>query len=131
MKLRSLLLRDKKSYEQVSATIPDIQMRHTILTLAQESNQYAAELYSHLQSTGIFSPKEKAETESADDPAEDFGNDQEILLFCKQNEKKMVTAYREILNESHLYEGLRKMIRYQLNGILCSFTQLKLLHSLR
>jgi hypothetical protein len=47
------------------------------------------------------------------------------------NERKMVSAYRDILNESFLYDGLRKLIRYQLNGILCSFTQLRLLYSVK
>jgi len=47
------------------------------------------------------------------------------------NEKKMVFAYRDILNESLLYEGLRKMIRYQLNGVLVTFMQLRLLNSLK
>jgi len=43
-------------------------------------------------------------------------------------EKKMTGAYREILNDPNLYEGLRSMMRYQLNGILCAFAQLKLLY---
>src|SRR6185437_1416677 len=57
-----------------------------------------------------------------------FQEEKGILIFCKMKEKKMTGAYREILNDPNLYEGLRSMMRYQLNGILCAFAQLKLLY---
>ncbi len=129
--LCSLLQQDKIKYERVSATIPDKELRRTILSLAQESNQYACELSSQIQTLGGSSQKEKMDGYDPDIAADNLYDEKDILNFCEMNEKKMVSAYREILNESYLYEGLRKLIRYQLNGILCSFTQLRLLNSLR
>lgn len=126
-----LLWKEKKVYEKVAATIPDKELCRTILTLAQESNQYACELSSQIQTLGgaaqqdeIWEPEMEIETQI-------FHDETEMLTFCKENEQRMVSAYREILNEPYLYEGLRKMIRYQLNGILCAFMQIKLLDSLK
>jgi uncharacterized protein (TIGR02284 family) len=129
--LYKMLWQGKKEYEHVAASVPDKALKRTILTLAQESNQYAHELSSQIQALGGSSPDETAiEVESlVDDKV--FADENEIISYCKMNEKKMVKAYQEILNESFLYEGLRKMIRYQLNGILCAFMQLKLLNSVK
>ena len=41
--------------------------------------------------------------------------------------KKIINAYRKILNEPYLTAGVRALIRTQLNGILYAFLQLKLL----
>ena len=43
----------------------------------------------------------------------------------------VIGAYQEILNESTLYEGLRKMIRYQLKEMLCAFMQVKQIANLK
>ncbi len=125
--LCGLLWQGKKEYEQVAANIHDKELRHAILMLAQENNQYARELSSQIETLGGVPPKENIYEASAE--AKIFHDENEILAFCKLNETKMLEVYRDILNESFLYEGLRKMIRYQLNGILCAFTQLKLLNS--
>jgi hypothetical protein len=129
--LCNLLWQGKREYEQVASVIPDKDLRRTILTLAQESNQYACELFSQIQSLGGISHEEKTDEPECELDVKVLTDENEIFSFCKMNEKKMVSAYREILNESFIYEGLRKMIRYQLNGILCAFMQLKLLSSLR
>ena len=125
-----LLWQGKKEFEQVAATIPDKEFRRTILTLAQESNQYANELTSQIHMLGGNSTSEMTDEPEHESNTKIFTDEHEILDFCKMNEKKMVNAYRDILNESYLYEGLRIVIRYQLNGILCAFMQLKLLNSL-
>ena len=48
----SLLWRGKKQYEQVAITVEDKDLRCTMLRIAQESNQYACELSSQIQSLG-------------------------------------------------------------------------------
>ena len=126
-----MLWQGKKEYEQVAATIPDKELRRTILTLAQETNQYAHELSSQIQSLSGSASTAIVEEPEMEIETKVFRDENEILSYCRMNESKMVSAYRAILNESFLYEGLRKMIRYQLNGILCAFMQLKLLNSLR
>jgi len=125
--LCGLLWQGKKEFEQIAANIRDKELRRAILMLAQENNQYARELSSQIETLGGVPPKENIYEPSTE--AKIFHDESEILTFCKLNETKMLAVYREILNESFLYEGLRKMIRYQLNGTLCAFTQLKLLNS--
>jgi len=124
-----LLWEGKREFELVAANIPDKELRQAILTLAQENNQYAIELSSQIETLGGIPPKEIVHEIGQETDGNTFRDESEVLVFCKMSETKMLDAYREILNESFLYEGLRKMIRYQLNGILCAFTQLKLLSS--
>jgi hypothetical protein len=99
----------------------------SLLMLAQQHNQYSNELAAHVRSLGDMVHDYYNEAGAP----EILNDDCTIISFCKMNEQKLVSAYREILNEVFLYEGLGKILRYQLNGILCSFTQLKLLHSLK
>ena len=128
-RLCNLLWKGTKEYERLYEGIADKELRNTILTLAQESNQYAFELHSQLLTLGGTLERLEADEIENIKPVV-FNNEDELLTFCSTSEKQMVSAYREVLNESFLNEGLRKMISYQLNGILCSFMQLKLLNSL-
>ena len=129
--LRRLLLQEKKEFEQVATTVANKDLRNTMLTLAQESNQYACELSSQIQTLGGAAEIEKIKESELKDEIKNLNDVNEILTLCKINEKKMIGAYREILNESFLYEGLRKMIRYQLNEMLCAFMQVKQLYFLK
>ena len=131
-KICSLLWQGKKEYEQVANTIADKDFRSTMLTLAQESNQYACELSSQIQTLGGILPLEKMNEPKLNGKIKTLHNDaNKILSFCNRNEKKVIGAYEEVLNDSFLYEGLRKMIRYQLNEMLCAFMQVKQLSSLK
>ncbi len=126
-----LLWQGKNEYEQVANSIEDKDLRCTMLTLALESNQYAHELSSQIQTLGGVSEIEDTIKSTLREEVKNMHDEKEILSFCKTNEKKMVGAYQEILNDSFLYEGLRKMIRYQLNEMLCAFMQVKQLSSLK
>ena len=117
--LCSLLLQEKKEFEQVAATITNKDLRITMLTLAQESNQYACELSSQIHSLGGVPEIEKNNEPEQKDKIRNLNDENEILTFCKMNEKRIIGAYQEILNEAFLYDGLRKMIRYQFNEMLC------------
>ena len=127
----SLLRRGKKEYEQVATIIADKDFRCSLLSLAQESNQYACELSSQIQSLGGAPEIEKIDEAELLEEIKNLNGDNEIITFCQKNENKMISAYQEILNGSLLYEGLRKMIRYQLNEMLCAFMQVKQLRSLK
>ena len=129
--LCSLLLQEKKEFEQVATTVANKDLRNTMLTLAQESNQYACELSSQIHSLGGVPEIEKNNEPEQKDKIRNLNDENEILTFCKMNEKRMIGAYQEILNEAFLYDGLRKMIRYQLNEMLCAFMQVKQLNSLK
>ena len=126
-----LLWQGKKEYEQVAATVKDKDLQCTMLSLAQESNQYALELSSQVHTLGGVPETEKANEPEVRKEIKNLSNDTEVLSFCNMHEKKMIGAYREVLNESHLYDGLRKMIRYQLNEMLCIFMQVKQLNALK
>ncbi len=102
-----------------------------MLTLAQESRQYACELSSQIHTLGGVPEIETNNEPELRAEVKNLNDENEILTFCKVNEKKMIGAYQEILNESFLYDGLRKMIRYQLNEMLCAFMQVKQLNSLK
>ena len=129
--LCSMLWQGKKEYEHVALTMANKDLRITMLSLAQESNQYACELSSQIQTLGGVWEIEKIKEPELKDEIKNLNDVNEILTFCKINEKKMISAYREILNESFLYEGLRKMIRYQLNEMLCAFMRVKQLYFLK
>ncbi len=129
--LCSLLWQEKKEFEQVATAIANKDLRITMLNLAQESNQYACELSSQIHTLGGIPDIEKIKQPELKDDVRNLNDENEILIFCRMKEKKMIGAYQAILNESFLYEGLRKMIRYQLNEMLCAFMQVKQLNALK
>jgi hypothetical protein len=124
---------EKEKYERAALAVSDRQMRYTITNLAQESNQYGCELLSQLRSLGANVKIGQPENDPTAPfkPITEAGSGQDsdhtTLQFCRDSEKQMITAYRTILNEPFLMEDLRKLMRTQLNGILCAFLQLKLL----
>jgi hypothetical protein len=132
-RLHRLLVKEKEDFELVAAPIADRNLRSTVLSLAQQNNQYAAELSCYLQSTGTAVAKDKKghlqESRAvANGPA--AMHEKGVLAFCSSNERKIAQAYRRILQEAALYQGLKDMMGYQLNGILSACMQLKLLRSL-
>ena len=123
------MFRQKKNdFELAAANVPDASLRSMILTLAQESNQYATEWQSQIQTMG---GKAEGDMEDAQIISESgLKGDTDILSFCDSNENKMVNAYKEILDLPELYEGVKKMINYQLDGIHSAFMQFRLLGNL-
>lgn len=129
--LRSLLLQEKREFEQVATATTNKDLRSTMLTIAQESNQYACELSSQIQTLGGIPDAERNDEIELGEVNRDLNDENEIITLCNKNEKKMVGAYQDILNESSLFEGVRKMIRYQLNELLCAFMQVKQLYAFK
>lgn len=135
--LMDILRNEKEKYERASLTIEDKQLKQNIHILALENNQYVCELTSQLKSLGAYECIEKNELKNDVDVSTGTAEQNQPLLnvnvlqFCKDSEKKMISAYREVLNEPFLAEGLRTLIRTQLNGIMYAFLQLKLLQDTR
>jgi hypothetical protein len=135
-RLSKLLIKEKILFEEMACHINDRALRCTVLSLAQQNNQYATELSSYIKCTGgrefpayvIETPSNGALPAMA---KEIYPDESGILAYCKSNERKILLAYRRLLRESLLYEGLQKMINYQLSGILAAFMQLKLLSSVK
>lgn len=122
----------KKIYEETALTVENQQLRYTILGLAQESKQYANELKSHIQilEGEISNAGANAEinyTGISNKKDWEITSEKNKLDPCTRSEKMIVHAYSELLNEPHLYENIREMIRYQLRGMLQSFSKLRLL----
>ncbi|MEO5682397.1 MAG: DUF2383 domain-containing protein [Chitinophagaceae bacterium] len=125
--LFKLLKERKTEYEAFAGKVNDKALKRTVLTLAQETNQYAIELSSQIETMGGNMPH-----------PHDFdmhvntlmiSDEDDILKSCEVSEKKMIIAYRTILNEPFLHDNLRKLIRCQLNGITYAFMQLRLLNT--
>lgn len=129
--LFQLLKERKQEYEAFAGRVNDKQLKRTVLSLAQETNQYAIELSSQIQTMGgkILSAREtKGDPAVSIDTLLIHGED-EILKSCEISESKMIVAYRAILNEPFLHDNLRKLIRSQLNGLTYAFMQLRLLNT--
>src|SRR5215207_9349607 len=90
-KILSLLLRGKKQYEQVATTVADKDLRCTLLSLAQESNQYARELSSQIHALGGAPEPEKIDEERLKNEIRNLNGDNEIITFCQKNERKMIS----------------------------------------
>lgn len=118
----------KKKYEAFAAGIKNTQLHQAIISLAVENNQYASELSSLIRSLG-------GETESIhteEEPKiEKKIAEKNILGACQKTEMRLMKIYKEVLNESYVYDSLKKMISYQFNGVVCAFHKLKLLKGLQ
>ena len=133
--LLSSLQKARIAYEEMASTLKDRQLQLTVFGLAQESRQYATELDSFVHTLGVEVELKDIDIDCSKakwtENRETLGADDEknIMRWCAKSESSMVKVYREVLNEPYLYEGIRKMIRYQLNGIMHSFAQLKMLNA--
>ncbi len=126
--LLELLKERKGEFEAFAGKIKDKWLRRTVLGLAQECNQYAHELLGQLE-------KMTGKVRDSDDDIQNLQDNtllseqDDIVQSCVISERKMIAAYRGILNEPILDENLRNLLRNQVNGIICAFMQLKLLKS--
>ena len=133
-RLFGILQEAKLTFEQVALSLKNKQVHETVISLAQESRQYARELGAQIISLGGNLHKLYTEHELDNKfflPGEwqILDSEKKTLKVCEKSEKLVLRAYREVLNEPFLIEGIRKMIRYQLNGIMCAFFQLKMLNA--
>lgn len=118
----------KAKYESFATGIKNTPLHQTIISLAMESNQYASELSSLIRSLGGEIPginsknKEKIEKKISE---------KNVLAACQRTEMRLVKIYKDVLNESYVYDSLKKIISYQMNGVTCAFHKLKLLKGLQ
>ncbi len=132
--LFQLLKERKTEYEIFARKINDKQLKRTVLSLAQETNQYANELSSQIETMGGNINKDVNGIQHHDNDSREnaimlSSDEDEILKSCEISETKMINAYRTILNEPFLHDNLRKLIRSQLNGLTYAFMQLRLLNT--
>src|SRR6185312_11094285 len=104
-----LLHNGKEKYDHAAGSVADRQIRDTIRMLAQEHNQYAGELSSHLLMMGVIvSPSVNTQGLFVSAIATET---EEVLKKCCAGEKEVVTAYRAVLNEPFVDADTRRILR--------------------
>ena len=122
----------KNNYEQVAKRIQNLQLRLSLLALAQESKQYANELIAHIETLGgKMQDKIKTDFNRVDEPDSNVEVPGYMVDLVQLNlgEQLVLKTYREVLNEPFLYDTIRQMIRYQQNGLLHCFSQIRMLYA--
>jgi rubrerythrin len=124
-----ILREEKTGYEMAAEHVPDESLKSMILTLAQESNQYAHEWESRINmlsgGAGVEIPEPELQL------APEVGEiETDVVAFCESNENKVTCAFREILDYPGIYEDLKQMVKYQLQGLQSAFLQFRLLNNL-
>jgi hypothetical protein len=134
-RILGLLVQSKDRYEHLAGRLRNRELQQSLIGLAQETKQYAGELSSQIHSLGghcgpVPENERLAPLGNPDkNQWEIMDNERSTLQHCAKSGEPVIRAYRELLNEPCLYEGIRRMVRYQLNGLLYAFSRLKLLNA--
>jgi hypothetical protein len=131
-RLLNALQEVKNYYEQVAKRIQNQQLKLSILGLAQESKQYANELIAHIETLGgILQDRVKTDCNRVVESGEvqELPGSAVDLVGLKLGEQQVMKTYRDVLNEPFLYDNIRQMVRYQQNGLLHCFSQIRMLYA--
>jgi uncharacterized protein (TIGR02284 family) len=131
-RLLNALQEVKNNYEQVAKRIQNRQLRLSLLGLAQESKQYANELIAHIETLGgKLQDRLKADFNKVEETVDipEIPQNTEDLIQLKLGEQMVLKTYRDVLNEPFLYDTIRQMVRYQQNGLLHCFSQIRMLYA--
>lgn len=129
----TMLLQHECAYlKTVAAEMSHRQLRNSIYLAVQECNQYALEISGQMQILDYTKNAKQAHPEVAEFTSlpvtvSSTESIKKAVRHCRETELRLITAYREILNEPFLLQDLRVLLRRQYNGVLCAFLQLKLL----
>src|SRR5215510_5321695 len=128
-RLSSFLQHASEEFENVATYIRDKEIRMSIRSVALTTKQYTNELNSQLQSLRLKCNIRGVNNEVINNAyVRSNFTDKKIIELCCKSEDYFEKAYRSILNEYFPHTGLRDILMYQLNGIKCTFMQLKLLN---
>ena len=122
----------KNYYEAVAKRVTNPQLKLSLLGLAQESKQYANELIAHIETLGgqlNDHIKEDCNRVGKEGEEGDLPTNTEDLIGLRVGEQQVLKTYRDVLNEPFLYHTIRQMVRYQQNGLLHCFSQVRMLYS--
>jgi hypothetical protein len=129
--LYNALLDGKRKCEEVAFRITNEQLKKTIINLEQLNVQYAHELNSQIQSLGgeveKTNPMHNNQADNAESKGMKINVGKETMNICSKVEYPIIKLYRKILQQPLLNASLKKIIQYQMNGIMCNTLQLKLL----
>jgi len=127
-RLFSVLQQEGLNFQQAASATDNRQLKETLTQFLQESKQYINELKCQIESLGGNPEMDAALSQIPADAGDlKISDEKEVYEYCSKCENRILVAYREILNQSVILKELRGMVRYQLNGLLCSFLQFKIL----
>ena len=128
--LYNALLEGKRKCEEIALKIGNDQLRKTIINLEQLNVQYARELNAQIQSLGgeiNLANLDFASANPGPGQSSKINVGRETMNICSKVEYPIIKLYRKILRQPLLNSSLQKIIQYQMNGIMCTTLQLKLL----
>ncbi len=121
----------KDAFEIVADEIEDRNLKIAFDGLSGESLQYANELSSQLNAAGFswintsLNPSDSLVPEWFE-TSSGKRND-ELQLLYTSSENRIITAYREILNECLPVPAIRELMTLQLNALVHSFIKIRML----
>jgi len=129
------LNRSNKEFEMVADEMGNHSLRTALNGLSDESYYYAGELKNYLDSLGIITETKEPGAEEGvydyDEPPLTAVAGDELLHICAHNERTLVQAYTELLNECLPFQSLKDVMVYQLNALKNTFLKIKTLNSAR
>jgi hypothetical protein len=129
-KLLSSLSYTTHEYEKIAEKIESNDEKMALLSVAAETNQYAAEISSQLKCLDIpylSSAKDFDNTELLEyvHAVSTTGDKHNLSTICYENEHSLVDAYGDILDEYVPFPFLKEIIARQLKGIKLAFIKVK------
>jgi len=130
--LLSLLNYTTSEYEKIAEEIQDKDEKMALLSIAAETNQYAAEISSQLKCLNVaylsahrdFDSREILEYVQTVSTSNDKHN---LSAICYENEHSLVDTYGDILQNEYIpFPFLKQMISQQLTGVKLAFMKLRL-----
>jgi len=127
------LKRSNKEFEMVADEMGNPSLRTALNGLSDESYYYAGELKNYLDSLGIITENREPDPQDGvydyDEPLLPAGD--ELQHICSHNERSLVQAYTELLNECLPFQSLKEIMIYQLNALKNTFLKIKTLNTAR
>lgn len=128
--LSKALMEAKRKCEEIERRVRNEQLRKTLINLEQLNSQYARELVAQIQCLGGGSQIVEAAARQSGASESELGEinvKKETLNICSKVEYPIIKLYRRVLRQPFLSTSLKKIIQYQMNGVMCTTLQLKLL----
>ena len=121
----------KKECDRLVYTVSDPKVRKSILGIELQSVLYASELKEQIQQLGGSVELEPVEIPLKPNRTKESKNlEKEVIGICRNIERSVIKFYGRLLQAQIENDGLRQLIRSQMNGKMRSTMHLKLLSKL-
>ena len=130
--LRRALLDGINMCGEVAFSIANSTLRKTILALEQQSSQYLNEINFQIEKLGgkanDIGFQQNLALNFVEEKQKPIHNlEKQALKACRKIESSVIQLYSKMLHEQFENDSLKKLIQYQMNGIMRTTLQLKLL----